>query len=144
MKKKNNSVIGIQTLFLLLNSLCIHVPVTSIILIKNKTTIMYGVNKLQTRKLTQWNSFQQTDRQTNIWANHQIINDEFPEIWNITRVSFESSQDMMSIFTMTLNCIRSYCDIVCSYDDKLFCVRRLIKTSCKALLTTSWCHVKSV
>lgn len=80
MKKKNNSVIGIQTLFLLLNSLCIHVPVTSIILIKNKTTIMYGVNKLQTRKLTQWNSFQQTDRQTNIWANHQIINDEFPEI----------------------------------------------------------------
>ena len=63
MKKKNNSVIGIQTLFLLLNSLCIHVPVTSIILIKNKNTIMYGVNKLQTRKLTQWNSFQQTDRQ---------------------------------------------------------------------------------
>lgn len=65
MKKKNNSVIGIQTLFLLLNSLCIHVPVTSIILIKNKTTIMYGVNKLQTRKLTLWDSFQQTDRQTN-------------------------------------------------------------------------------
>ena len=63
MKKKNNSVIGIQTLFLLLNSLCIHVPVTSIILIKNKTTIMYGVNKLQTRKLTLWDSFQQTDRQ---------------------------------------------------------------------------------
>ena len=63
MKKKNNSVIGIQTLFLLLNSLCKHVPVTSIILIKNKNTIMYGVNKLQTRKLTQWNSFQQTDRQ---------------------------------------------------------------------------------
>ena len=65
MKKKNNSVIGIQTLFLLLNSLCIHVPVTLIILIKNKTTIMYGVNKLQTRKLTLWDSFQQTDRQTN-------------------------------------------------------------------------------
>ena len=65
MKKKNNSVIGIQTLFLLLNSLCIHVPVTSIILIKNKTTIMYGVNILQTRKLTLWDSFQQTDRQTN-------------------------------------------------------------------------------
>ena len=86
MKKKNNSVIGIQTLFLLLNSLCIHVPVTSIILIKNKTTIMYGVNKLQTRKLTLWDSFQQTDRQTNkqnntsIWANHQIINDKIPEI----------------------------------------------------------------
>lgn len=34
--KKNNSVIGIQTLFLLLISLCKHVPVTSIILIKNK------------------------------------------------------------------------------------------------------------
>lgn len=94
--------------------------------------------------------FLSTDRQTNkqnntsIWANHQIINDKIPEIWNITRVLFESSQDMMSIVTMTLNCIRSYCDIVCSYDNKLFCVIRLIKTSCEALLTTSWCHVKSV